>query len=74
MSMIAMNASAATIFGGAASDVGDGRHNDVVEINLLLPSRWADEIIQLSRERQQTVAQVLRSMIGRALHESDPDR
>ena len=69
MSMIAMNAAAATIFGGAASDVGDGRPHDVVEINLLLPSQWADDLIQLSRERQQTVAQVLRSMIGQALHE-----
>jgi hypothetical protein len=57
------------MFGGAASDVGGGRRDDVVEINLLLPSQWADDLIQLSRERNQTVAQVLRSMIGHVLHE-----
>jgi hypothetical protein len=57
------------MFGGDASDVGGGRRDEVVEIHLLLPSRWADDLIQLSRQRQQTVAQVLRSMIGHALHE-----
>ncbi len=74
MSMIAMNATTAVLFGGAASDVGGSRRDAVVEINLLLPSQWADDLIQLSRERNQTVAQVLRSMIGHALHEGEPGR
>ena len=74
MSMIAMNASAAPMFGGAASKVGGVSQDDVVEISLLLPSRWANDLIELSRERHQSVAQILRSMIGQALHEGDSGR
>lgn len=74
MSMIATNAPAAPMFGGAASNLGRGCQEDVVEISLLLPSRWANDLIKLSRERHQSVAQILRSMIGQALHEGDSGR
>ena len=47
-------------------------HDDIVEINLLLPSQWASDLIELSRERGQSVGQILRSMIGQALHDAGP--
>jgi hypothetical protein len=74
MSMIATNAPTAPMFGGAASNVGGGGQGDVVEISLLLPSQWANDLVELSRERHQSVAQILRSMIGQALHEGDSGR
>jgi hypothetical protein len=41
--------------------------NDVVEIGLLLPADWAAALIELSKKRQQSVGQILRSFIGRGL-------
>jgi hypothetical protein len=72
MSMMAMNAPSAPMFGGAASNLSGVRQDEVVEISLLLPSQWANDLMELSRERQQSVAQILRSMIGHALHEGEP--
>ena len=43
--------------------------NDVVEIGLLLPTNWANMLVELSRQRHQSVAQVLRTIIGGALHD-----
>ena len=43
--------------------------NDVVEIGLLLPTNWANTLIELSKQRHQSVAQVLRAIIGNALHD-----
>jgi hypothetical protein len=43
----------------------------VVEVGLLLPAPWAQALIHLSERRQQSVAQILRSAIGRALIEGD---
>ena len=48
---------------------GQCSRDEVVEINLLLPSQWANDLIELSRERRQSVGQILRSMIGHALHD-----
>ncbi len=58
----------------AATDIGASalcRHtsSDVVEIGLLLPTNWANALIELSKQRHQSVAQVLRSIIGSALHD-----
>jgi hypothetical protein len=39
----------------------------VVEIGLLLPADWAAALVDLSRRRQQSVAQILRSLINTAL-------
>ena len=72
MSMIATNESAAPRYDGAAPKVGNTRQDDIVEINLLLPSQWACDLIELSRERGQSVAQILRTMIGQALHDAAP--
>ena len=46
-----------------ASNLGGPADNEVVEINLLLPARWALDLMELSRERGQSVGQILRSMI-----------
>ena len=43
--------------------------NDVVEIGLLLPTNWANTLIEISKQRRQSVAQVLRAIIGNALHD-----
>jgi hypothetical protein len=44
---------------------------EVVEIGLLLPADWAVKLIKLSEKRQQTVAQILRSLVERALFPTD---
>ncbi len=69
MSMIALTPPTAPMQNIAATILGNARPDDVVEISLLLPSEWAHELIELSRERSQSVGQILRSMIGQALHE-----
>jgi hypothetical protein len=70
MSMIATSTPSASILNAAASNVGGQRHDDVVEISLLLPSKWADDLIELSKDRGQSVGQILRSMIGQALDDA----
>jgi hypothetical protein len=72
MSMIATTISQAPRYDAAASKAGNPRHDDIVEINLLLPSEWACDLMELSRERGQSVGQILRSMIGQALHDATP--
>ena len=69
MSMLALTPPSAPIHDVVAASLGNGCSDDVVEINLLLPSGWANELIELSRERRQSVAQILRSMIGQALQQ-----
>jgi hypothetical protein len=72
MSMIATTTPQAPIYDAAASKAGSPRHDDIVEINLLLPSQWACDLMELSRERGESVGQILRSMIGQALHDAGP--
>ena len=74
MSMIAMNAPTAPMLGDPASNMGSGGQGDVVEVSLFLPSEWAKDLIELSRQRHQSVAQILRSMIEHGLHAGDPER
>jgi hypothetical protein len=50
-----------------ATKTGMTTHGEVVEIGLLLPVNRADALIELSKRRQQSVAQILRSLIDRAL-------
>jgi hypothetical protein len=70
MSMIATSFPPAPRWDAAALKAGNSRHDDIVEINLLLPSQWACDLMELSRERGQSVGQILRSMIGQALHDA----
>jgi hypothetical protein len=45
-----------------------GRDDDaVIEIPLLLPAHRAEALVALSRTRQESVGQILRQMIDRAL-------
>jgi hypothetical protein len=69
MSTIAMGPPSASIGNVAAANLGNPGHGEVVEVSLLLPSQWANDLIDLARERHQSVGQIIRSMIGHALHE-----
>jgi hypothetical protein len=69
MSLFAMGAPTALPPPLTASNLGGAADNEVVEISLLLPARWAQDLMELSRERGQSVGQILRSMIGEALHD-----
>ena len=44
---------------------------NVVEVGLLLPAEWATALIELSRKRQESVGQLIRTCIGRVLTEND---
>ena len=70
MSILAPNPPIAPIDDMFAPDAGSRKIDSVVEISLLLPSQWADDLFALSKERQQSVGEILRSMIGQALHQS----
>ncbi len=41
--------------------------DDFVEIGLLLPRSRASDLLRLARERQETVGQILRKLVDRAL-------
>lgn len=69
MSTMALNLLPAPIDEAIAVNPGMPCTSEVVEVNLLLPSDWANDLIALSQARRQSVAQVIRSMIGHALHE-----
>lgn len=55
----------------SATKSGMSARGDVVEIGLLLPVNRAEALIELARQRQESVAQILRSLIDRALHDAD---
>jgi hypothetical protein len=54
-----------------ATKPGIPPHGEVVEIGLLLPASRADALVELSRRRQQSVAQILRNLIDRALDDDE---
>jgi hypothetical protein len=70
MTTIAMSIPTAPIAGTTAPYGGSPGSDHVVEINLLLPERWAHDLMELSRQRQQSVGQIIRSMIEQGLHEN----
>ncbi len=57
-----------------ASELGSPRLDDIVELSLLIPSQWANDLMELSQERGQSVGQLLRAMIGRALENEATER
>jgi hypothetical protein len=71
MSVLALspNAGTASDFGAPLSQANSPE--DVVEIGLLLPAHWAVALIELSKQRHESVGQLLRGLIGRALVEND---
>ncbi|WP_422926866.1 hypothetical protein [Singulisphaera sp. PoT] len=44
---------------------------EVVEIGLLLPANRAKALVELSKRRQESVAQILRGLIDRALVDAE---
>lgn len=61
--------------GTPAKMLSNAPPGEVVEIGLLLPASWADALLEMSKRRRQSVGQLLRSMIDRALVDdllSDP--
>jgi hypothetical protein len=71
MSTVALTPTAASAPDLAAPFSGKNVTRDVVEIGLLLPADWAADLIELSKKRQQSVGQLLRTIIGRALFENE---
>ena len=57
----------APLDGTPAPSMGNARNGDVVEIPLLLPTSWAEGLVDLSRRRNQSVGQILRGLIDQAL-------
>lgn len=53
--------------GTTAQTLGRPGPGEVVEIGLLLPTAWADALIEMSKRRRQSVGQILRGMIDRGL-------
>lgn len=71
MSLLSLDTSVASRTDVAASSLGTTSRDEVVEISLLLPATWTNALFALARRREQTVGQILRSMIGRALFDGD---
>jgi hypothetical protein len=71
MSTLALNPSTPAAPAAHGSYPGANVAQDVVEIGLLLPANWAAALIDLSEKRQQSVGQLLRSLISRALEENN---
>ena len=59
----------APFFGREASNsrITQAVADDVVEIGLFLPTHRAEALIALSRQRRQSVAQILRGLIDQAI-------
>ena len=53
--------------GVSAPKRGKAAFGDVVEIGLLLPAGRVEALVELSRQRHQSVAQLLRTLIDDAL-------
>jgi hypothetical protein len=71
MSVLSMNAPVASSTDVPATIFGNVPADEIVEISLLLPAAWTNALIEISRKRDQSVAQILRSLIGRALRDGD---
>ncbi len=69
MSAGVLSPTVASRSGSAAAFCGNTTPGDVVEIGLLLPAEWAALLMDLAKERQESVGQLLRTVIGRALAE-----
>ena len=61
----------ASFQGLTATKTGIAPHGEFVEIGLLLPVSRADALVELSKRRHQSVAQILRGLIDRALSDDE---
>ncbi len=64
----------AALMGAVPAKNGNEGHAGVVEIGLLLPSNRAAALMNLARNRQESVGQVLRKLIERELTDALPGR
>jgi hypothetical protein len=71
MSSLALNPNEVSISDLVASRFRANSQEDVVEIGLLLPAHWAAALVELSKQRHESVGQLIRAMIGQALVEND---
>ena len=71
MSLIALNPSAAPVSDLVPPLALASSREDVVEIGLLLPAHWAIALVELSKQRRESVGQLIRALIGQALVEND---
>ncbi len=53
--------------GGDAAILGKTPSDEVIEVSLLLTASRMEALVALSRQRQQSVGQILRGLIDRAL-------
>jgi hypothetical protein len=71
MSLVAVNPTAAPVSDLVPPLALANSRDDVVEIGLLLPAHWAIALVELSKQRRESVGQLIRALIGRALVEND---
>ncbi len=69
MLKVESNPPAASIVDAPAAFLSSPEPPQVVEIGLLLPANWATALIELSRIRQVSVAQILRGSVAQTLRE-----
>lgn len=56
------------VFAGPLSPgLGASMNPDVVEIGLLLPTSWAEALVEMSKSRGESVAQIVRGLINREI-------
>jgi hypothetical protein len=53
----------------SAANPGSAEPPQVVEVGLLMPAHWASALIELSKIRQTSVAQILRASVAQTLRE-----
>jgi hypothetical protein len=70
MSSATLTTSNSTLNDSTARFTGNPKSSEVVEIGLLLPAPWANALMELSKTRDQSVGQILRSIIGHALQDA----
>jgi hypothetical protein len=71
MSLIALNPTTAPVSDLLPPLALASSREDVVEIGLLLPAHWAIALVELSKQRRESVGQLIRALIGQALVEND---
>jgi hypothetical protein len=64
----------AALMGGSPANSGSQGFDGVVEIGLLLPAKRAAALMTLAKDRQESVGQVLRTLIERELSDASPSR
>jgi hypothetical protein len=71
MSSLALNANSNSTSNALLPPSCSSLREDVVEVGLLLPAEWAAALIELSRKRQESVGELIRTCIGRVLTENN---